>query len=82
MDESTLPWASSVIQLSTAAGFAGLTWFLLIKRLPSLEERHLCERKEWLAKIEEMEDALQHEAMKLRYQMNSLEEAIKELKRD
>lgn len=40
-------WVPSIIQLITAGGFGAFAWYLVIKHIPSIEERHREERKEW-----------------------------------
>lgn len=44
-------WVSTLVQLSTTTGAAGLLWYMIVKHVPLIEERHTSERKEWLAYI-------------------------------
>ena len=54
-----LPWSTSVIQLATATGFAGLVWYLVVKHIPSIESRHKEERDEWLSYIRSRDESFQ-----------------------
>ncbi len=37
-------WGQAIVQLVTAGGFGALVWYLMVKYVPSIEERHLVER--------------------------------------
>lgn len=62
-----LDWAGSLIDLATATGFAGLVWYLVVKHIPAIEQRHQSERSEWLEYITRRDqefDALTREYLK------------------
>lgn len=37
-------WVGPIIQLVTAGGFGALVWYLVVKHIPAIEERHRLER--------------------------------------
>lgn len=37
----------ALIQLATNGGFAALVWYLVVKHIPNIEERHEKERDRW-----------------------------------
>lgn len=49
MESSQLPWVGPIIQLATAGGFGALVWYLVVKHIPTIEDRHKDERIEWHA---------------------------------
>ena len=51
-----MDWSKEVIDLATAAGFAGLVWYLVVRHIPAITQLHQAERKEWLDYIR-MRDA-------------------------
>ena len=44
-------WVQALVQLATAGGFAALLWYMVIKHIPAIEDRHRSERQEWLVYI-------------------------------
>ena len=54
--ETTFDWIEPLVQLATAGGFGALVWYLVVKHIPSIEERHQNERKEWLSYIKDRDD--------------------------
>jgi len=49
-------WIESLVQLATAGGFGALVWYLVVKHIPAIEERHQGERSEWLHYIKNRDD--------------------------
>ncbi len=49
-------WINGFIQIVTTGGFGALLWYMLVKHIPNIEQRHRDERKEWLAYIKEQDD--------------------------
>jgi hypothetical protein len=49
-------WIEPLVQLATAGGFGALVWYLVVKHIPSIEERHQSERGEWLQYIQRRDD--------------------------
>ena len=43
--EASTDWVPSVVQLATAGGFGAIVWYMLIKHIPSIEQRHKEERQ-------------------------------------
>lgn len=54
--EDLTPWIESLVQLATAGGFGALVWYLVVKHIPAIEERHQGERSEWLHYIKNRDD--------------------------
>ena len=54
--EDLTPWIESLVQLATAGGFGALVWYLVVKHIPAIEERHQGERSEWLHYIQKRDD--------------------------
>ena len=68
--QQDLNWVGPVIQLVTAGGFGALVWYLIVKHIPAIDERHREERreddkryreerKEWLEYIDRRDKALE-----------------------
>ena len=53
-DPEQLNWVSSLITIATNGGFAALVWYLVVKHIPMIEERHKKERDEWRDTISKM----------------------------
>ncbi|MCW4040565.1 MAG: hypothetical protein NWE83_07415 [Candidatus Bathyarchaeota archaeon] len=51
-----LTWVELIVQLATAGGFGALVWYLVVKHIPHIEERHQNERSEWLDYIKRRDD--------------------------
>ena len=49
---SQLSWVEPIIQLVTAGGFGALAWYLVVKHIPKMEQRHREERKELVEALE------------------------------
>lgn len=49
-----MTWVDSIIQVATAGGFSALVWYLLVKHVPAIEERHREDRRQWAESLERM----------------------------
>ena len=49
-------WIEPLVQLATAGCFGALVGYLVVKHIPSIEERHQSERGEWLQYIQRRDD--------------------------
>lgn len=90
-DSPLMEYIQPVIQLVTAGGFGALVWYLVVKHIPAIEDRHKNERNEWLTYISHRDDKFEkittefteavHESRqsndKLRDKISDLEYAIK-----
>lgn len=56
MDGNELSWAQPIVQLVTAGGFGALVWYMIVKHIPAIEERHRSEREEWLVYIKKRDN--------------------------
>lgn len=59
MDIADAGWAAPLIQLATATGYGGLVWYLVVKHIPLIEQRHQSERVEWLNYIRTRDQEVQ-----------------------
>jgi len=50
-----MDWVESFVKLSTMGGFGALLWYIMVKYLPVIEERHRQEREKWNAAQAEVE---------------------------
>lgn len=41
-----MEWVEPIISLVTTGGFGGLLWYIVVKHIPAMEERHKAERRE------------------------------------
>jgi len=39
-------WVGTVTDVATAGGFCALVWYLIVKHIPRIEDRHQLERKQ------------------------------------
>lgn len=53
---ATFDWIEPLVQLATAGGFGALVWYLVVKHIPSIENRHQSERTEWLDYIKKRDE--------------------------
>lgn len=49
-------WVGPILQLVQFGGFGGLVWFLIYIRMPQVEQRHMEERREWMAYIQRRDE--------------------------
>jgi hypothetical protein len=73
------PWVASIIQLATAGGFGAFSWYLVIKHIPIIEERHKSERDEWKEYLSKRDDELKGILKEL---INSQNELIRVMARN
>ena len=53
-----IEWVDVVVKLVTAGGFGALVWYLVVKHIPLIEERHRVERNEWKDFIANRDESL------------------------
>lgn len=79
-----MAWVSPITQLVTAGGFGAFAWYLVIRHIPTIEDRHREERKEWLGYLSKRDSdvsALVRETHQLREKvLTSLVEMRAEIK--
>jgi len=51
-----MEWVAPIIQLVTAGGFGALVWYLVVKHIPAIEDRHMREREELAKQLSEHAD--------------------------
>lgn len=77
-------WVSPVVQLATAGGFGALVWYLIVKHIPSIEQRHIderrtdevrwqAERKEWLEYINKRDESFEKQSKEFTNAMIKIE---------
>lgn len=59
-----IDWVGAIIQLVTTGGFGALLWYLIVKHIPSIEDRHQAERLEWLEYIKRRDESFEELARK------------------
>ena len=57
--QAEMGWVQPIVQLATAGGFGALVWYLVVRHIPNIEQRHRDERKEWLDYIKQRDDAFE-----------------------
>ena len=84
--ENEFGWIGPVTNLATAGGFAALVWYLVIKHIPAIENRHLEERNGWMEYARKRDDAFEKLmkehltiAKDLHTSINSVDQKIDEL---
>ena len=53
-----MTWAKALIELATAGGFGVLVWYLIVKYIPRMEDRHKEEREAIQARADMQVDKL------------------------
>lgn len=57
-DTNAIEWVDVIVKLVTMGGFGALVWYLVVKHIPAIEDRHRTERHEWRAFIRGRDEAL------------------------
>ena len=57
-DTNALELADVIVKLVTMGGFGALVWFLIVRHIPAIEDRHRNERHEWRTFIRGRDEAL------------------------
>lgn len=52
--DNDLTWVDSVIQIATTGGFSALVWYMMVKYIPAIEERHREDRRQWRDSLEQL----------------------------
>ena len=76
----SMSWVGPIIQLVTAGGFGALVWFLIVKHIPSIEDRHKVERGEWLGYIEKRDNSYEQLAKEHTEAVNELKSELQMLR--
>lgn len=71
-------WVSPVVQLTTAGGFTTLVWYLMVKYIPSIEERHRTERTELFNYIKERDKKVEDVTASFQKELSDLTRALRE----
>ena len=57
-DTNAVEWVDVIVKLVTMGGFGALVWYLVVRHIPEIEERHRSERHEWRTFIRGRDEAL------------------------
>ena len=81
----TLGWADAIIKLTTAAGFGGLVWYLVVKHIPEIEERHRREREQYREYLDKRDERLEEIAIlfaaeEIPSRLDTIERAIRDVR--
>ena len=57
-DTNAVEWVDVIVKLVTMGGFGALVWYLVVRHIPAIEERHRSERHEWRTFIRGRDEAL------------------------
>ncbi len=57
--DDPLALADTIMKLVTAGGFGGLVWYLVIRHIPSIEQRHRDERAAFMQYIDKRDKKLE-----------------------
>ena len=77
-----LEWVSPLVTLATSGGFAALVWYLVVKHIPAIEDRHQTERGEWRAYMESRDARFEEIIKEFRETINEHRVAIEAVKNE
>ena len=75
-------WVDTLVKLVTAGGFGALVWYLVVKHIPAIEDRHRTERTEWREYIAKRDDSLNSLIKDFHESIEQVRKELSELRND